>query len=474
MLTRILAVAAIALPLAASAEVTFTEVMYDLETGSDSGREWVEIRNDGSASVDVSGYRFREGDSNHTLTLSQGNAVLPPGGVAVIADNPSKFLADHPSFSGTLFDSSFSLSNAGETLTLKDGALIDIDQFTYSSDMGAAGDGKSLQKTGSAWAAAAPTPGSVAGAGTAPPSEEPPSSEGTASSSESSVSAPPAPSGSSSKWPVAPQIHAHAGEDRQVTAGTPAEFRGEALGIDKKPLQNARYLWNFGDGAFGEGKNVLHSYRYPGSYLATLDVSSGEFSNSDKLVVTVLPADLALRSGVDSLGGFLEIENRGAEEANLSYWQLLSGGRSYILPKDTFLLGKKSVRFPESVTLLSYAPSAELRYPNGTLALRSGAVPIAAAPSSVAAPLAVPVVSTPRSEESAPHAIPTRISVPERQPAAVAAVPASLPTAAVASSHLGEYKWFYLLAALLSAAIFGVLWLGRFAGGDIEIVEDSS
>ena len=39
-------------PCAAFAQVVFTEVMYDLPSGSDSGREWVEVFNAGAAPVD--------------------------------------------------------------------------------------------------------------------------------------------------------------------------------------------------------------------------------------------------------------------------------------------------------------------------------------------------------------------------------------------------------------------------------------
>jgi len=478
MFTRISLIIAIALPLTTLAQVEFSEVMYDLETGGDSGREWVEIWNGGSSSVDVSGYRFREGGSNHALTLSQGSPTLAPGGVAIIADNPEKFLTDNPSFSGTIFDSSFSLSNTGEALILKDSALLDLDSFTYSSEMGAAGDGKSLQKSGGSWIAGLPTPGSVA-VGSAPSSSSTGDSssssdssdeilvETSSSASQSSAVA----SGSSSKWPTKPQIYSYAGDDRAVTVGTPEEFIGEALGIDKKPLQNARYLWNFGDGAYAEGKHVLHAYHYPGSYVATLDVSSGEFSNSDKLIVTVAAADLALRSSQDTFGGFLEIENRGSEEVDLSYWQLLSGGKLYTLPKDTFLLAKKSVRFPEGVTSLSFAPSAELRYPNGTLALGSNAESaVIAVPARVPSPVAVSSVSTPEPAPKISQGASTRISVPEQSSpvAVVAAAAAAFPTTS-APSHLGEYKWFYLLGALLGSTLLGVFWLGRAGREEGEI-----
>lgn len=480
-------------PVIASAQVQFTEVMYDLESGSDAGREWIEIYNAGSSPVDVSGYRLYEGTTNHTLSVFQGNGTLPAGGVAIIVDNPTKFLADVPNFSGTILDSSFSLSNTGESLVLKDSALLVIDQLTYSSDMGANGDGKTLQKSGASWIAALSTPGSFSagtnssslsgsfgGSSSSTTETSNPSSvssEGSVSSataSSSQTAAGPAPS-SSSKWPTKPQIYADAGSDKRVTVGTPTEFRGEALGIDKKPLENARYLWNFGDGGSAEGQHVLHEYRYPGSYIATLDASAGEFSNSDKLVVTVIAADLALHSGADAWGGYIEIENRGGEETDLSYWQLVSSGKIFTFPKGTFLLAKKNVRFSESVTKLPAGHAAELHYPNGTLAFLSSDNSYAL---SVPASVAAPVVSVSRSTAApASQQISQTPAAREEPSSAVVAVgAASLPLEASStlSSHLGEYKWFYFLGALLGSTLFVLFWLGRSSGSGIEIIEDPS
>ena len=127
---------------AVNAQVIISEVMYDLE-GSDSTREWVEIYNSGSDAVDLLKWRFFEQGVNHKLKVSQGSAVLPPQKYAIIADNASVFLEENSAVSATVFDSSFSLKNSGETLILRNGDLDDVDAVTYTSDWGAAGDGNS-------------------------------------------------------------------------------------------------------------------------------------------------------------------------------------------------------------------------------------------------------------------------------------------------------------------------------------------
>jgi len=143
----------------AQAELMINEIMYDLKTGTDDGREWVEIFNAGNMPVDLTSYRFFEADTNHRLVLFQGNPNIEAQGYAVIASNPVKFKADWPSFSGAIFDSAFSLGNSGETLALKNKDLNIVDQYVYVASLGAKGDGRSLQKILGSWVAATPTPG---------------------------------------------------------------------------------------------------------------------------------------------------------------------------------------------------------------------------------------------------------------------------------------------------------------------------
>lgn len=157
-MTRILFlfVFCIVLPCAASAQLVITEVMYDLAEGSDSGREWIEVLNTSGAVVDLTAWKVFENGTNHKIS---GGSAVQPGTYAVIADNAEKFRADWPSFTGVVFDSAFSLSNDGEALSLRSGALVDVDSVSYSTDLGGKGTGDSLQLTGGIFAPGMPTPG---------------------------------------------------------------------------------------------------------------------------------------------------------------------------------------------------------------------------------------------------------------------------------------------------------------------------
>src|SRR3989344_430130 len=123
------------IPSSAYAGVVITEIMYDL-SGNDEGREWVEIYNDGPV-YNLSNWKFFESDTNHILTYiqggSQGGGQIYTDEYAVIADNSVQFLIDYPNFQGLLFDSSFSLSNTGETISIRYPNGDVANEVTYSS-----------------------------------------------------------------------------------------------------------------------------------------------------------------------------------------------------------------------------------------------------------------------------------------------------------------------------------------------------
>ncbi len=146
--------------------VSISEIMYDLKSGTDTGHEWVEIENRGDVPVSLSGFQLLDSSKNvlenhEPIRSVQGGEAVLPRGYAVIASNAKKFLADNSGFSGVLFASSFSLSNSGEVLVLKDKVGNEIDRILYMSSWGGAGDGNSIQRYSQGWRAGIPSPGSA-------------------------------------------------------------------------------------------------------------------------------------------------------------------------------------------------------------------------------------------------------------------------------------------------------------------------
>jgi len=141
-----------------SANVVINEIMYN-PSGSDTGREWIEVYNDESQEINLSGWKIYEAGTNHNLNLISGSWILNPGDYVIIADNDGNFLSENPDFSGTLFDSSFSLSNSNETIALKNNSLVNVESITYFSSWGGNGNNNSLQLVDGEWCEGTPTPG---------------------------------------------------------------------------------------------------------------------------------------------------------------------------------------------------------------------------------------------------------------------------------------------------------------------------
>lgn len=139
-------------------EIHITELFYNPE-GNDEDREWIEIQNTDTVAVDLTNWKLRENETMHRITPYSENKTIQPGAYAIIADNAEKFKNEqYPHYSETLFDSSFSLSNTGESIALFNQDLF-IEEVTYSTSTGGNGNGNSIQKNDTVWCEGIPTPG---------------------------------------------------------------------------------------------------------------------------------------------------------------------------------------------------------------------------------------------------------------------------------------------------------------------------
>jgi len=118
-------------PVAAlAAAVSITEIMFDPE-GSDTKREWVKIQNSGDITIDLTQWKLVEGGVRHSIVRVDQSHVSP-GAFAVIAVDPGMFKSEYPDFAGPVFDSSFSLNNTGETVSLEDASSTQIVSVAYA------------------------------------------------------------------------------------------------------------------------------------------------------------------------------------------------------------------------------------------------------------------------------------------------------------------------------------------------------
>ncbi len=346
------------------ANVSISEIMYDV-SGSDSGREWIEVYNDASSAVDVSDWRLFEADTNHALTIAKGEAQIPASGYVIIAENPEKFLIDWPNFSGAIFDSSFSLSNTGETLALKDKDLNVVDAATYDSSSGANGDGNSLNRKSADWASLNPSPGSAA-------------SNQNNIASDSSV---PAKASSKSTKNITPAISAEIIYPQNIFVGESIDLESKILSADGQVLGTGKYFWNFGNGetkTFVGDQKFKYQYDYPGEYVVVLSYFENDSSAkplvSTRAVIKAISPQVSISAsrqkdsqGVENL--FIDLSNASSDEIDLSSWVLRSGSKEFTIPDGSVILPLKRIFIKSSLAGFTDQDLSDLKlyYPGGQL-----------------------------------------------------------------------------------------------------------
>src|SRR3990167_1227693 len=358
-------------PFLAKASVYISEIMYDLE-GSDDKKEWIEIYNNTAGEINLKDWRFYDG-SNHILNEppangGRGSLILPAYSYAILSSDATTTVANYPVYSGAVIDTVMSLVNTSETLKIIDASGSIIDTVSYNSSMGANGDGNSLQKINGVWSAGSPTFGyanaSSAQSSSASSQESQSSSANSSSSSAEAVIA----SGSVAYNYKNEQISAKAGEDKTAVAGADVVLEGKAYGFKKEPLENAIYLWTPGDGSSKEGKNIRHIYKYPGNYIAVLNVSSGDVSASDRINIKVVPNELRI---IETKSEFIKLKNKSGVILDISGWFLRAGGSVFKFPDYSLVAVNSELMISSDVSKLKFASDdflAEILYPNGSVA----------------------------------------------------------------------------------------------------------
>lgn len=369
-------VAAAMIPSTVTAQITISEIMYDVE-GTDADREWIELYNGGSTETDITGWKVNDG-SNHVLNEagkngSKGSLIIAAGGYLILAADAAVFTGAYPSIPN-VSDTVLSLNNTGDTISLVNAEGATVDSVSYAKETGGAGDGNSLHRSSGA---STLTPGAPSpGTGTIPPAVVQETSSGNsgasnAGTSNNSSSA----SGSSAKSESvvpASKLTVSAGKDRVVVAGSAITFDALAYDSDKKSIDTASFIWSFGDGSKGvDGARVQHEFIYPGRYVVVLSAAYQGNNASHRVVVEAIAAEITLLVYAD---GGISVENKSRMELDISGWKLRDQGKTFTIPANTIVLPGTSMRLA-SQTLGFFADSqAELLSPNEALIFHPGGV----------------------------------------------------------------------------------------------------
>jgi len=333
----------------ADAGLVINEIMYDQE-GADTGYEWVEIYNDSTESISIDSWYFYEDDTHHGL-FPDGFSSLSAGSYALIVQDVNLIKSQYgPNIK--LIKSSFSLNNTGETINLSDADKNIVDSVSYSSDIGAVGNGYSQQLLDSIWRESAPTPGESNGISSVLISDD---SEPAQSSSKS-------PSSGALKNEIEKDYYTafiDIGPQAVALSSTKIDaWVSHTKGSKSVKKLSGFYYLNFGDGqSLTTDRRIeqIHTYQYPGVYELVFEYHTSQLAkNSGKepsiltrKTITVSKAEIAIES-IDILSGIL-IHNKLPHDVNLEGWDLSTPIHSYTFPLYSIIRAGGSIRIPLSV-----------------------------------------------------------------------------------------------------------------------------
>ncbi len=363
-------------PHISSAQIVITEIMYDPE-GTDTGREWVEVQNIASTSVDLSTYKILESGTNHKMTLSKGeNSILGLNEFAIIADNVEKFLIDFPGFSGKLLDSTFSLVNTGEELKMISASGAETNKVIYDPGTGGQNTGNSLQLIDPDWIPAIPTPGSLNAtvaesesddAATGSTATDTSSSGSTSTTNQNSTHTS---SVSLTSYKPKTALSINSGRDRIATINTPLEFKAIHNQVDSD--ETPSFKWSMGDGNQVRGSKFKYTFEEEGTYNIVLNANTTENTavSRSKVIVFVPNVEILLKSGGELVD--IMLKNLSPKEINLGGFWLEFEKKTFKFPQDTIVASKSAITLRPTLTkfeILKTAPNPLLKlfYPNGVL-----------------------------------------------------------------------------------------------------------
>src|SRR3989344_344387 len=458
------AIIAAAMPFTVSATVLINEIAW-MGTIVAPQDEWLELKNDSGENIDLTGW---------ILTIEGVRDIILDKSIIGVGYYLIERTDDNtvPTVTADLV-SPFGngLNNSGATLILKNASGTEVDRVVSGENWTLGGNNTTkdtAQRTASGWITAPSTPRA---ANASASSQNSSSSSSSSSNNQSQSSNSNQNSSSAASVEERPEMKVEIVANQTAVSGADALFSGKALGAGGKPLDNFRFLWNFGDGETREGQNVLHRFRFPGEYIVMLDVAYGKWSAAARLTITAIKSPLIISQIKEGTDGFVEIANEGNAELDLFGWYLKSGNVTFLIPKNTIIAAGKKIIFPNEVTKLN-AVGVLLLYPNG----------VVTASYEEPAP-ALPPASFPESDSGKPQDVPIKIQVKpvkDEVKEEVAAVYEATKVAEATPRESGLGIWLLALGGLIVVSLGAFLFSKQkpaavpqsgTSAGEYEIIE---
>lgn len=314
--------------------LVISEVMSN-PIGDDSGREWIEVYNDGQSNVDVSSIAVSiKGATPVVASSVSGGSILQPGAYAIIASVVSgvtKFMQDYPMYTGVLLKNSMSLVNTGITsLELKVGGVSASVVQSYV----AAKEGYTYSLVGSTFVTGNPTPGSEnQGAST----DQMSSSLSTTTENQAVITQMSLPSS---------DIVLYVPQEKVIVAGAESLFTVSAMTKGGKIIEGLSCAWAFGDGGRATGTSTLYRYVYSGRYISQVECSNVYVSGTARISVRVVGPEITISEvKYGKYGSYVDISNPNPYDLDFSQWKLSLDGALFTFPKNTLVAANAVTHF---------------------------------------------------------------------------------------------------------------------------------
>lgn len=471
----------------ASAGVVINEVAW-MGTEASQYEEWIELKNTGSESVSLDGWKlYKTKDAlNNTLLYSLSGIINPSDYFLVCRTtaNVSNPLSGSCDSNGAFGGSG--LNNTSDTLELKnsDGARIDFIDGREKWPAGDSNTKQTMQWNGSSWVSATPTPGKEntlsVGNTNNEQNEQTEGSTTTSSSSSSNLIKTPQPS------IVVEAIL----KNSVVFAGLGTKFQGK-VSRDGEALFYGRYFWNFGDGSSEEmkvntGGEVSHVYFYPGEYALSLEYYTNDYGDipeaSYSMVVKVIGADILISNVGKEQDFFIELSNNTEKDVDIGKWMLTSGDKRFVFPKNTIISAKKKITFSPFVTGFIFSDKNNLKLVNQdwktvfdyALSVTPTSPPVAVnnSKSKVTVARSAPIKNTAIAESLTTEFVNQTQALDETSEVLSTSLSAQAISSKVAGGANKKILYYIILLALLLAGGGAIYFIRRSKRQNLETVED--
>ncbi|MCD5384323.1 MAG: lamin tail domain-containing protein [Candidatus Pacebacteria bacterium] len=303
------------LPNISSASVIISEILYNPPGSAESGHEWVEIYNNSSEDVDLSGWTLVDGQGEYFI-----NSVILKSGEYLVLDTST-------------VATKFTLLQSGEHLYIKDSSGQLVDDKDYSGISTEDGESIIKQQAGM-WVAGAPTPNTgpfvVTGDSTVEQSNTTTTIKVNKVTTYRTVEIEP------------PQdIHIRAIADTRGLLGSMVYIKPEVYDATGRIADVSCYT-TFGDGTTSSKCDMSQVYRYTGDYTVKVLVTKGTLN--DEAILHINIKEPAFRLSVSEDKKYIELYNDLNEPVELNGWYIKVNHKRFNIPNHTMMSASSSMK----------------------------------------------------------------------------------------------------------------------------------